>query len=625
MLWNDFYDAFWDWSDSTRRTRISSLEDIGSGDEVVDAVLEIEDPKVQAQLIRKAIKLGAKFTLDDFQNLEDEIPIEIYEELGNYAGFDADNPTYDKADTSWSHFYDNFTEWETEIQTAAIKSLTQMGKRDEIVDAILLLDDHDQRALLMRKAIAFKVKFNHEDFENLQDELPDVVYRELAAYTGHSAECPDYDKDNHTWKYFYENCYGWTEVLQLRAIASLNTFGGQKQVMEAVLELDTEPAKVALVEQAIKRNVVFSKESLQELEGELPDSLFKKLLKMAGLPEDDLYFDEDNMTWDDFYGSYSDWSNEVLLSRIGKLKKFGPSSEVSEVIQCMPTSEAEDLLYKKAVAAGVHFTDDEMLAMGNFADVLKKTLENFGETPAYRKTAEEPRRNYMGLENVVVDIQILNVEDHGSNVLVNYSKIYGNGRRQVCRTHVRDLGGYYRFFSAKPVVAAECIGKVYLGIIKNDARILFVARMNDGSAELLQAKEGSEASLKLFQACENAQSDYIPPPPPPRPQASNEPAKPYQLGKNELPQGKYLIGRDIPAGTYDFFVVYGNGGSFDLAKYDENDEIVNGTWTSFWVGLKEDYEKHELIHIECKEGYTIKIRGNVILKIAKSQQVKIDL
>lgn len=44
MQWCDFYDAFWDWSDSTRRTRISSLEDIGSGDEIVEAVLEIEDP-----------------------------------------------------------------------------------------------------------------------------------------------------------------------------------------------------------------------------------------------------------------------------------------------------------------------------------------------------------------------------------------------------------------------------------------------------------------------------------------------------------------------------------------------------------------------------------------------------
>ena len=78
MIWSDFYDGFWDWSDSTRRTRISSLEDIGSGDEIVDALLEIEDPKIQAQLVRKAIKLGAKFTTDDFQNLEGELPDELH-------------------------------------------------------------------------------------------------------------------------------------------------------------------------------------------------------------------------------------------------------------------------------------------------------------------------------------------------------------------------------------------------------------------------------------------------------------------------------------------------------------------------------------------------------------------
>ena len=624
MIWSDFYDGFWDWSDSTRRTRISSLEDIGSGDEIVDALLEIEDPKIQAQLVRKAIKLGAKFTTDDFQNLEGELPDEIYEELGKYAGFDAANPTYDKADTSWSHFYDNFTEWDPDTQTAAIKSLTQMGNRDEVVDAILVLEDQEQRALLMRKAIASRVKFNHEDFENLQDELPDVVYRELATYTGHSAECPDYDKDNHTWQYFYDNCCGWTEVLQLRAIASLKSFGGQKQVMEAVLELDTEPARVALVEQAIKRNIVFSKESLQELEGELPSALFQRLLKTAGMPEDELYFDEDNMTWDDFYGSYSDWSDDVLLRRIGKLNKFGPSSEVSEVIQCMPTSEAEDLLYKKAVAAGVHFTDDEMIAMGNLVDVLNRAINNLNTASAPRKT-EVTRRSYMGLENVVVDIQILNVEDHGSNVLVNYTKVYGNGSRKTCRTHVKDLGGYYRFFSAKPVVAAECIGKVYLGLIKSDVRILFIARLNDGSAELIQAKEGSEASLKLLQLSEDTENGYVQPTPPPRPQASSEPAKPYQLGKNELPQGNYLIGRDIPAGTYDFFVVYGSGGKFDIGKYDANDKVIDGTWNFYWVGLKEDYEKRELIHIECKEGYTVKIGGNVVLKIARSQQVRIEL
>lgn len=634
MLWSEFYDGFWDWSDSTRKSRISSLEDIGSGDEVVDAIYEIEDPKIRTQLIRKAIKLGAKFTTDDFQNLEGELPIEVYEELGRYAGFDADNPTYDKSDTSWSHFYDNFTEWDPDTQTATINDLQQMGKHDEVVDAILILEDKEQRAILTRKAIAFKVKFTHEDFENLQDELPAEVYRELAAYTGHSVDCPDYDKDNHTWKYFYENCGGWTEQIQLGAIASLKTIGSQKQVMEAILELETEAPKIALVELAIKRNVVFSRDSLQELDGSLPDEVFQRILRIADVPEDDLYFDEDNIDWDDFYGSYSDWNDEVLLRRIKKLRSFGPSEEVADAVQCMPNAEAEDLLYKKAVAAGVRFNDDEMLAMGNLVDVLKRAINNLDVPSTPRKTVgapiqqkvvtPTPGRTYMGLENTVVDIQILNVEDHGSNVLVNYTKVFGNGSKKTCRTHVRDLGGYYRFFSAKPIVTAECLGKVYLGLIKSDVRILFIVKLNDGSAELIQAKEGSEASLKLLQLSEDTANGTVSAPVSPPP-AQTRNVEPYQLKKNELPQGSYLVGRDIPAGTYDFFVVYGNGGSFDIAKYDSKGEIINGTWTSFWVGLKEDYEKRELIHISCQEGYTIKIKGSVILKIARSQSVKIDL
>ena len=81
MLWSDFYDGHWDWSDSTKRTRISSLEDIGAGDEIVEVVYNIEDPKIKAQLIRKAMKLGAKFTSDDLMELEGEITEELCVQL----------------------------------------------------------------------------------------------------------------------------------------------------------------------------------------------------------------------------------------------------------------------------------------------------------------------------------------------------------------------------------------------------------------------------------------------------------------------------------------------------------------------------------------------------------------
>jgi len=98
MQWCDFYDSFWDWSDSTRRSRISSLEDIGPGEEIVEVILEIGDEKVRSQLIRKAMKLGATFTNDDFMNLECEIPDELYEQLGKYAGYDHNDPYFEEDD-----------------------------------------------------------------------------------------------------------------------------------------------------------------------------------------------------------------------------------------------------------------------------------------------------------------------------------------------------------------------------------------------------------------------------------------------------------------------------------------------------------------------------------------------
>lgn len=231
----------------------------------------------------------------------------------------------------------------------------------------------------------------------------------------------------------------------------------------------------------------------------------------------------------------------------------------------------------------------------------------------------------MNTEKTVIDIQILNIEDHGSNVLINYAKTFGDGTKKTYRTHVKDLGGYYHFFSPKPIATAICLGKVYVGIIKSDCRILFTVRLVDGTSELIQVKEGSSESLKLLQLSDDTINGTIQAPSTPVRRVNADDVQPYQLGKNELPQGTYLIGEDIPAGTFDFFVVYGTGGKFDLAQYDTNGKIVDGTWNFFWVGLKEDYEKRELVHIQCKEGYTIKISGNVILKIAKAQQIKIEI
>ena len=225
---------------------------------------------------------------------------------------------------------------------------------------------------------------------------------------------------------------------------------------------------------------------------------------------------------------------------------------------------------------------------------------------------------------MVIDVQLLNIEDRGSNVLVNYTQIFDNGSKKAIRVNAKNLGGYYNFLSTKPIIAAEYLGKVYCGFIKSDVRILFAVRMNDGSAELIQAREGTKESLALLQLSES--NTYIQTPVPQQSKVSvQRTVEPYNLKRNELPQGSYIIGRDIPQGTYDFFVTYGQGGKFDIAKYDSNGKIINGTWDFYWVGLKEDYDHRELVHVYCQDGYKITISGNVILKIAKSKNVQIDL
>lgn len=165
--------------------------------------------------------------------------------------------------------------------------------------------------------------------------------------------------------------------------------------------------------------------------------------------------------------------------------------------------------------------------------------------------------------------------------------------------------------------------KIYCGLIKSDVRLLFKIKLEDGSVELIQVTEGSRESLKLLQLSEENlqlhERKFLPKTP------DCGECVPYQLKKNELPQGAYVVGKDIPPGTYDLFVVYGHGGSLEFAKYDEDGKILDGTWNSYWVGLKEEYEHREVVHVLCAEGYSIKVKGNVILRIAKSNKVQIDL
>ena len=99
----------------------------------------------------------------------------------------------------------------------------------------------------------------------------------------------------------------------------------------------------------------------------------------------------------------------------------------------------------------------------------------------------------------VVDIQVLNVEERISNIFILYAQILSDGKKRICRSNVKRLGGYYECFTTKQIVSAVCIGKVYCGALRNDARLLFIIKLTDGSVQLIQSREKSVASLKLFE------------------------------------------------------------------------------------------------------------------------------
>lgn len=44
--WEEFYDKFYDWSESTQISRMSGLTDFGPSSEVFDVATEYADPKI---------------------------------------------------------------------------------------------------------------------------------------------------------------------------------------------------------------------------------------------------------------------------------------------------------------------------------------------------------------------------------------------------------------------------------------------------------------------------------------------------------------------------------------------------------------------------------------------------
>ena len=235
MRWLDYYEKINDWAVSTAVNKISSLEDMGAPDEIVDAlnIIAFEDEKGATRLLNRAVQYGVKFSGDNLaeiaglcaeesfkkalyqsaeaftaQDLEDlyccvddeliielakrykiSAPADIAEEYEEELCPDAGTPI------SWSRFYDAFYDWKPEYAKARLQSVTDFGSDDEVLEVVqeLFWDDEYEASKLVMRALDAGVRFKYENIVELtahcnEDTIKQLVFLARLLLTEESLE-----------------------------------------------------------------------------------------------------------------------------------------------------------------------------------------------------------------------------------------------------------------------------------------------------------------------------------------------------------------------------------------------------------------------------------------------------
>ena len=151
--------------------------------------------------------------------------------------------------------------------------------------------------------------------------------------------------------------------------------------------------------------------------------------------------------------------------------------------------------------------------------------------------------------------------------------------------------------------------------------IKFSITYKNGKQEIVKAKSGTELYDRLLQIAIDPQMGNL------TESVNNDTSateyEPVSLGKNQLPNGEYLIGWDIPVRIYDFTWVFGSG---DIMKFKNDHDTTLGATTYYeHIGNKYDYEYRQCLNVDCKDGELLRITGNVIVGIARSKKVELEL
>lgn len=141
LTWAQYWDGFYDWAESTKKSYVRRLTSFGPAEEVYDVLFEFvsSDEKFAARFAEMALNAGVQFTPEQAYAMEDSLPEHIVKRMEETAA----DPFKEKL-VSWKDFYSYYNNVPVSTRIRLSHRLNSFGPPDEVCEIIRDLSYEDE-------------------------------------------------------------------------------------------------------------------------------------------------------------------------------------------------------------------------------------------------------------------------------------------------------------------------------------------------------------------------------------------------------------------------------------------------------------------------------------------------
>lgn len=154
--WEEYYDKFYDWANSTQIKYLSRLTSYGSPDEITEVAGELGDEKAASRLVNRALDAGVCFGASHVENLDSSVSRETMLR----AAASIEGPITDRQLLDWASYLDD------EILLILIK---KSGRDNHSPDAIMEILETLEDDFIREMALHANGCFSAAQLDTLRD------------------------------------------------------------------------------------------------------------------------------------------------------------------------------------------------------------------------------------------------------------------------------------------------------------------------------------------------------------------------------------------------------------------------------------------------------------------------